>query len=859
MNDAAEILAQFILEARECLETIGQRLLQIERDPTHPELLNDLFRSVHTLKGNCGMFEFGALERVVHAGEDVLDRVRAGKLPYTSAMADLLLAAMDHSAEMIDALESTGELPASAEERSHQLARDLRAFLQDTSTGAASASSAAGGSGAGAPSDAASRAASHADAAAVQAIAAAALSAGACAAAPQSAVPQVNQVPQVPPSPMAPDWVLALPQDWQRPGACVVRYLPEPECFFKGEDPWALVQQAPGLLALQVLPPADWGPADAFDCYQCRLGFLVLCDAPQAYVEEHFRYVPEQCEWHVIQPAVTTPSAADAATSHQVGSDAQAATGSSGAAALAAGGRFNIAMSGALTGAGTGATATDAGTASSKTSLLLRAAEIWQDQLALLDRPGSSAGTLEAVAQVLSRLLPLLDEAQGAAAVATMPMTAEGAPALAAWARRVRPEAAGSALPSGAAGPVRLSTGDEALAQDRGGHRVLKVAQDKIDRLMDLIGEMVVAKNALPYLAQRAETQFGQRELAREIKNQYAVINRIAEDMQHAIMQVRMLPVGTVFQRFGRLVRDLSKRLGKEVQLVIEGEDTEADKNVIESLADPLIHILRNSLDHGIELPADRLAAGKPAQGTLRVQARQEGDRVVLDISDDGAGINTARVRAKAVERGLIPADRADALSEAEAVQLIFLPGFSTTDSISDLSGRGVGMDVVRSAVERINGTVSLSSERGQGTRIRLTLPLSMAVTHVMMIRAAGCRFGVPMDLIVETVRVPAEDIHRFKQAQTVVLRGRVVPLRPLNQMLALDEPPRLNAEGEHAVLVLRWGGEQIGLIVDEFDGTCDIILRPLEGVLGGLAGFAGSALMGDGSVLMILNPKELL
>ncbi len=814
MNDAAEILAQFILEARECLETIGQRLLQIERDPTNLELLNDLFRSVHTLKGNCGMFEFGALERVVHAGEDVLDRVRAGKLPYTSAMADLLLAAMDHSAEMIDALDGHGELPASADQRSHQLARDLRAFLQDTPlTGGASAAG----------------------------------SAPVTSVAPSAPAGIPMAAPAVATMPPAPDWVQALPADWQRAGACAVRYLPEPECFFKGEDPWALVQQAPGLLALQVVPPADWGPAEDFDCYQCRLGFLVLCDAPLAYVEEHFRYVPEQCEWWVIQA-----KGASAAASGRPGvtGTATAATGS------AAGGGAVSGM-----GMGVGMDANEATAPAVQASMLQRAASIWTEQLALLDRPSCTPGTLEAVAQVLRRLLPVLDDSHGPAAVATQPSTAEGAAAQAAWARRVRPDSDAPAAAVAGAGSAntRTSTSEDPAAQDRGSQRVLKVAQDKIDRLMDLIGEMVVAKNALPYLAQRAETQFGQRELAREIKNQYAVINRIAEDMQHAIMQVRMLPVGTVFQRFGRLVRDLSKRLGKEVQLVIEGEDTEADKNVIESLADPLIHILRNSLDHGIELPADRVAAGKPAQGTLRVNARQEGDRVILDISDDGAGINTARVRAKAVERGLIPADRADGLSEAEAVQLIFLPGFSTTDSISDLSGRGVGMDVVRSAVERINGTVSLSSERGQGTRIRLTLPLSMAVTHVMMIRAAGCRFGVPMDLIVETVRVPAEDIHRFKQAQTVVLRGRVVPLRPLNQMLALEDPPRLNAEGEHAVLVLRWGGEQIGLIVDEFDGTCDIILRPLEGVLGGLAGFAGSALMGDGSVLMILNPKELL
>jgi two-component system, chemotaxis family, sensor kinase CheA len=376
---------------------------------------------------------------------------------------------------------------------------------------------------------------------------------------------------------------------------------------------------------------------------------------------------------------------------------------------------------------------------------------------------------------------------------------------------------------------------------------------------MDLIGEMVVAKNALPYLAQRAEQVFQQRELAREIKAQYAVINRIAEDMQHAIMQVRMLPVGTVFQRFGRLVRDISKKLGKDVSLEIEGEETEADKNVIESLADPLIHILRNSLDHGIEMPEARRASGKPAQGTIKVVARQESDRVIIEIIDDGAGIDPNRIRNKAVERGLIPADKAHSLTDQEAVQLIFLPGFSTADQISDLSGRGVGMDVVRTAVERINGTVQLSSVHGRGTTIRLSLPLSMAVTNVMIIEVGGRRFGVPMDMIVETVRVHVDDIHKFKQASTTVLRGRIVPLKSLHQLLALDEPPQINEEGETAVLVVRMLGEHVGLLVDQFHGASDIILKPLEGVLSGLTGFAGTALMGDGSVLMVLNPKELL
>jgi two-component system chemotaxis sensor kinase CheA len=770
--NTTELLDQFINESREGLEQIGRRLLEVEREPGNRELLNDLFRQVHTLKGNCGLFEFKALERVVHAGEDLLDRVRNGSLDYSGAIADALLEAMDYTSELVDAIASSGHLPAGADERAQVLAAALRQHLP------------------GAPE------------------AAAALS------------PPTADTPS--------DWVRALPAGLQQAGHHGMRYRPEPECFFKGEDPWHLALSMPGLLHVAVAALEPWPAAEVFDCYRCNLELVLVSDAPVASLREHFRYVPEQVEFC----ALAAPKAQLTGDSAMLG------------------------------------------------PLRQRTAELWDLQRALLTSPGLNEGTLAATRTAFMRLLacwPDRDAAEAAlAALAAMPPDAG---ALAQWAALHRPhgpaqveglaEAAVANAPASPAPPIpatlepRRGAAPAAPAAPMedvaGNQKVLKVGQDKIDRLMELIGEMVVAKNALPYLAQRAEDVFGQRELSREIKNQYAVINRIAEDMQHAIMQVRMLPVGTVFQRFGRLVRDISKKLGKDVQLVIEGEDTEADKNVIESLADPLIHILRNSLDHGIELPAVRLAAGKPARGTLRVAARQEGDRVVLDISDDGAGVDTARVRAKAVERGLIPADRAAAMSEHEAVQLVFLPGFSTADTISDLSGRGVGMDVVRTAVARINGTVNLSSVRGQGTRLQLALPLSMAVTNVMMIETDGRRFGVPMDLIVETVRVPAEDIHRFKNAQTTVLRGRIVPLRPLNELLALETGARLNADGEHAVLVVRHGHETVGLLVDDFHGTSDIILKPLEGVLGGLTGFAGTALMGDGSVLMILNPKELL
>lgn len=763
--NSTELLDQFILESRECLERVGQRLLDVEKAPQDADLLNDLFRQVHTLKGNCGLFEFKALELVVHAGEDVLDRIRNGRLSYNESIADALLEAMDYTASLIDVIEAEGALPEGTQDRARLLAAALRDQIGEPVVAPVAGRSEA------------------ANASATLA---------------------------------APDWSNPLPAEWRQPGRVLVRYVPEETCFFKGEDPWHLARTAPGLMHLDVRPNAPWPEGDQFDCYACNLDIRLVSEAPLAEVEAHFRYVPEQVDcWRVLAPpvavAVHTP-------------------------------------------------------APHVDLLNARLQQVWDDQRRLLGRTGVSAGTVAAVRQTLANLLACRDDhALVSQARTALQGLAPGPVPLAQWAQQYHPDGHGHAHPPGnpqamPQPPRRNAT--HPTAEEGGaerGQKVLKVSQDKIDRLMELIGEMVVAKNALPYLATRAESLFGQRELAREIKTQYSVINRIAEDMQHAIMQVRMLPVGIIFQRFGRLVRDLSKKLGKDVSLVIEGEDTEADKNVIESLADPLIHILRNSLDHGLETPEVRLAAGKPAQGTLRVAARQEGDRVMLTISDDGTGIDTDRVRLKAVERGLIPSDRASSLTETEAVQLVFLPGFSTSDAISDLSGRGVGMDVVRNAVERINGQVELDSVRGQGTTVRLTLPLSMAVTNVMMIEAGERRFGMPMDLIVETVRVPAEDIHHFKRSQTTVLRGRIVPLRALNELLGLDCAPRPNEDGELAVLVVRLGSENVGLLVDNFHGTSDIILKPLEGVLTGITGFAGTALMGDGSVLMILNPKELV
>jgi two-component system chemotaxis sensor kinase CheA len=319
-----------------------------------------------------------------------------------------------------------------------------------------------------------------------------------------------------------------------------------------------------------------------------------------------------------------------------------------------------------------------------------------------------------------------------------------------------------------------------------------------------------------------------------------------------------MLPVSEVFERFPRLVRDLSRRLDKQIELKVIGEETAADKNIIEALGDPLIHLVRNAIDHGIEMPDHRVDMGKPEAATILLRAFQEGDQVIIEVSDDGKGIDPQTIKMKALEKNLISEDKADSLSDQDAIDLIFLPGFSTAAEISDLSGRGVGMDVVRSAVEKVSGSVTLTSRKGEGTLVRLSLPLSMAVSRVMMVEVGDGLFGVPMDGVVETVKLPVERIRRIKQAEAFVLRDAIIPMVRMHDVL--ETPRRLIGDiEEEAVLVARIGGRTVGLVVDRFREGIDVILKPMEGLLAGMRGYSGSAMLGDGRVLLVLNLKELL
>ncbi len=775
------LLEQFLSESRDFLQGISEKLMALEKAPDDAHLMTELFRYVHTLKGNSGLFDFPEMTRVLHAGEDLMDAVRNGQIAYSQTLADRLLDAMDFVSVLCDEIEETEAIGATHAANSARLTESLRQLMAVQSLSAAEAEVTAA-------SDASGPASVGLDALP--------------AAMPASVHAQVKQL-------------LATTQT-----VYFVRYTPLESCFFTGEDPFHQARTTPDLLWGQVTSTEAWPPLTELDAYKCVLQFTLLTHAPLEQLHEHYRYSAEQVDIQAVTPVAEPLSASD--------------------------------------------TAEDAQTQAVWLALLET-----QQQVLLAQHDATwKPGIVEAVVAALTGCLQL------AGADALGPMQAAASAAVEAthvyplqqwlegYIRAVKTQAPVAATAETQALPGSLADPDGRASRrnDEGAAipKSVKVDQEKIDRLMGLIGEMVVAKNALPYLAGRAESVFGVRELSREIKLHYSVINRIAEEMQDAIMQVRMMPVSFVFQRFPRLVRDISRKLGKEINLVLEGEDTEADKNIIESLGDPLVHIVRNSLDHGFELPEQRKQLGKPVTGTLTISAKHASDRVFIEISDDGKGIDPEVVKLKAYQKGLISQTELETISDQAAQNLIFAPGFSTSEVVSDLSGRGVGMDVVKTAVEKVNGSITLQSTCGKGTLIRLSLPLSMAVTNVMIVESDGQDFGIPMESVLETVRVRRSDIRTIKNAQTTVLRGKIIPLKSVNALLALAAPPIANDEDELAVLVVRYGQESVGLVVDRFKESIDIILKPLSGVLANLSVYSGSAMMGDGSVLMVINVKEI-
>ena len=410
------------------------------------------------------------------------------------------------------------------------------------------------------------------------------------------------------------------------------------------------------------------------------------------------------------------------------------------------------------------------------------------------------------------------------------------------------PAAAAAPAPKKAAAPAKKEGAKAAAPKKQHQSQSVRVDIEKLDTLMNLMGELVINKVRLE--------QIGQTHRMSDLMETLEQMDRVTGDLQNIVMKVRMVPVSAVFNRFPRMVRDVSKELGKEINLTIEGEETELDRTVIDEIGDPIMHLLRNSLDHGVESPDAREAKGKPRVGEVGLIARHEGNNVVIMITDDGAGIDASKIRRKAVEKGMITQDEADRLDDADAVRLIFLPGFSTAEQITDISGRGVGMDVVRSKIEALSGHVDVETHIDEGSVFKIKLPLTLAIIQAMLVRVQEEMYAIPLTSIDSTVNIEPTDIQTIQNKEVIVLRGEIIPIVRMEEALQV---PHVKDSEELFVVVVHAGEAKAGIVVDNLIGQQEIVIKTLGNLFAGLKLFGGATVLGDGRVALILDVATMI
>ncbi len=379
--------------------------------------------------------------------------------------------------------------------------------------------------------------------------------------------------------------------------------------------------------------------------------------------------------------------------------------------------------------------------------------------------------------------------------------------------------------------------------------QTLRVETTRLDSLLNLVGELVINKGRLEQIGRANQTP----ELA-EILEQ---MDRITDDLQNIVMKMRMVPIDNVFSRFPRMVRDLARELGKEADLVIEGRETELDRTVIDEIGDPLVHLLRNALDHGLEEHQVRIAAGKKEHGQVILAARHEGNNVVIEVADDGKGLDPELIGRKAVEKGLLPPEELEKLDESSISRLIMLPGFSTNDSITDISGRGVGLDAVKSKIEALGGNIYIESIPGAGAKFKIQLPLTLAIIQALLVLLEREVYAIPLSFIAETTSVLPDQISKIQDQEVILLRGEVLPLVRLQEVLQVPEA-KFPKEEEINIVVVRKGDQRVGLIVDTLIGQQEIVIKPLGKLLGTIPVIAGATILGNGQVSLILDVTGL-
>ncbi len=378
--------------------------------------------------------------------------------------------------------------------------------------------------------------------------------------------------------------------------------------------------------------------------------------------------------------------------------------------------------------------------------------------------------------------------------------------------------------------------------------QTVRVDIEKLDTLMNLMGELVIARSRIVETLKKYNIK--------EVDESLAQLSRITLDLQNIVMKIRMVPIAYVFNRFPRMVRDLAKQMKKEVNFVVEGEETELDRTFVEEIGDPLLHLLRNAIDHGIEPKEERVAKGKPPVGTIVLSARHEGNNVVIEVSDDGRGLDREKITRRAVERGLIDEAKAATLPDEKIFELIFLPGFSTKEEVTEVSGRGVGMDVVKNVVESLNGNVSIESQKDKGTKVTIRLPLTLAIIQALLVKVNDFVYAIPIATIDSTLKITKEDIQVVQDQEVVVIRQEVIPIIKLWEVLQL---PHEDVEDSMNVVIIRMGNKKYGIVVDTLIGQDDIVIKSLGKLFADVKEFSGGAVLGDGSIALILDVANLM
>ena len=889
-----EIFGDFIIEAKEHLESIEPNLLELEKTPENLSLLNEIFRPMHSLKGASGFLGLNKINVLAHRAENILDELRKGTMTVTSEIMDVILSATDALRTMIDNLETgigEGDVDTAP----------IIATIDEIM---------AGGGPAAAPK-----------AAPTEVAPANKESAAPAQAAPASSLPVFES---------AADWMASLAP---LPDYALTSFGETHLKDFVDEARELLGQLNSGLLKLEDVAD-DPGELvnDLFRYFHNLKGnsgivgynelnkltheaetllnnvrkgemnisndlvdlLLITVDALDALVNGvdisggkvnplDMSGLVEKLENAAsgmgIEMPFALPGEEQAASADGASAAAEAEKGSSEDVAV-----FNDTIrqqretiEEALDKLGQDASQKD------YIDALYRALSTVQNSCSYMgfeeakNYAGITAGLVDKARSTdmdfslmvdLSRqeaaiVFELVDKAVEQMASASTAVPAPEAPAAAPQAEAPAESAKPESDPAAAAAPAAKSAAPAAAAsakKDEGSKTssTIRVDHEKLDHLMNLIGELIINRNRYTMLARQLEdsTNVDLSEVAQVLSETTYAMARISDDLQDTIMKVRMVPVSTVFSRFPRLVRDLSRKSGKDVELIMEGEETELDKSVVEVIGDPLVHLMRNSMDHGIEPEEIRVAAGKPAKGKVFLRAYHRGNSVAIEVEDDGKGIDPEVMRAVAVKKGIMSAEEAKALDDREAIELIFAPGFSGAEKVTDISGRGVGMDVVRTNIKNLKGSVSISTEVGKGTRFTLSLPLTLAIIDALMINLSGELYAIPLDAVSETVKLEASRLTDVKGRKAVTLRGEVLGIMDLAGLLGL--PSNMENQEMLPVVVIHDNDRRLGLVVDSLLERQEIVIKPLGEYLGDVPGISGATILGDGGVILILDPHEI-